>query len=284
MPWVHHSIPALAETFSLHTVSDRMRRFSQFLFPFVLLAAALLRADEPGEDALPPPPDPLAGSPAPLAAAIRKYGEDVERWAWVQHEVHYDKQGKVSEERLLRFDPSQPYEQQWTLLKKNGHDATPEQVEAYRKQRLKRMKDRKTLGELLEVKSATVAAESPEAITYEVPLRRQGNDRLPPDKFQVLVLIDRARQEFISAEVKLREPLRIALIGKVKKAGALLSFTPQDPRFAPPLTGIKADGSGSILFVPVSASYDLTRTELRRVKPYSERFVVRPGKIHFLDY
>jgi hypothetical protein len=250
----------------------------------LLLASALLRAEEGAAALGAPPPDPFAGVPAPLAEAVRKFGHDIERWACLQREVQYDKDGKVSEERLVRYDPSLPYDEQWTLVQKNGKDATERQAKAYREEKEKHRKDRKTLGELLELPKAAVVAETPDSLTYEVPLRAEGNRRLPPDRFQVLFRVDRARQEFLSIEVKLRKPLRVALVGKIKQAGAKFDFMPVDARFAAPLSAIKAAGSGSVLFIPVSASYELTRTEFKRVRPYSDRFNVKLGPLKWLDF
>ncbi|MDP2137147.1 MAG: hypothetical protein Q8J74_04780, partial [Candidatus Didemnitutus sp.] len=55
------------------------------------------------------PYDPLVDVPAPLAAAIRQYGRDANRWAYTQHAVEFDRKGQPDEERLVRHDPSQHY-------------------------------------------------------------------------------------------------------------------------------------------------------------------------------
>jgi hypothetical protein len=258
-------------------------KLGHLIFSSLLLLAVALRAEDTAA-APEAPPDPFAGVPVPLAEAVKKFGHDVERWACLQKEVIYDQDGKVSEERLVRFDPSLPYDEQWTLIQKNGKDATERQARAYREEKEKHRKDRKTLGELLDLTKASVKEDTPDSITYEVPLRAEGNRRLPPDKFQVLFRVDRARQEFLSVKVKLRRPLRVALVGKIKQAGAALDFTLVDARFAAPLTAIKATGSGSFLFIPVSASYELSRTEFKRVRPYSDRFNVKLGPLKWLDF
>lgn len=228
--------------------------------------------------------DPLAGAPAPLAAAIRKYLHDAQRWAFTQHTLVYDKNGKVKEERKSRFDPSLAPEERWTLLEKDGKAPDEWAAKKFRRERAKQRLDGNSLGELLELDRARVVAEAATTVTYEVPLRAERNRRLPPDKFKVLIRVARPADVLEFIEVTLREPMRVKLIAKIKRGGAQLRFSAVDEKHAPPLTAISADGAGSIFFVPVSASYDMTRSEFKRVKPWDERFGVQIGPMKVLDY
>lgn len=228
--------------------------------------------------------DSLAGAPAPLAGAIRKYAEDTQRWAFTQHTIVFDKNGKVKEERRSRFDPSVAPEERWTLLERDGKAPDESAQRKFRRERAKQRLDRNSLGELLEVKRAAVVAETPTSITYEVPLRSEGNRRLPPDKFTVLIRVTREKNALEAVDVTLRAPMRVKLVAKIKRGGAQLTFAAVDEKHTPPLTEIKADGAGSIFFVPVSASYELDRSDFKRVKPWDERFGVKIGPLKMLDY
>src|ERR1700712_5250057 len=117
-----------------------MRFFSCFLG--LLLTAPLVRA----------------GVPALLQTAVTKYAVDAERWAYTQTIVSKDRQGKVEEEVVVRNDPSQPFEVQWTVLKINGQEPSERQIEKYRKDHDKRRKSRRSLGELLNLDKAVVVA------------------------------------------------------------------------------------------------------------------------------
>ena len=97
-----------------------------------------------------------AAVPALLQTAVDKYAADAERWAYTQTVISKDRQGKVEEEVVVRNDPSQPYAVQWTPLKINGQEPTERQVEKYRKEHDKRHKQRRSLGELLDLDKATV--------------------------------------------------------------------------------------------------------------------------------
>ena len=66
-------------------------------------------------------------------------------------------------------------------------------------------RNRRTLGELIELDRASIASESPTHLVFEVPLLKQGNERFPPEKFQVLARIRKEGARLESIAVKLRE-------------------------------------------------------------------------------
>ncbi len=231
-----------------------------------------------------PTPDPLAGAPSPLAEAIREFGRDANRWAYTQHMVITNGKGRTQEETLVRFDPSQPDDMQWTLLQRDGQPATEAQVKKHRKSMTKRTKERVTLGRLLELPRAVVAAETPTQITYEVPLRKGDNQRLPPEKFQVFVQVDRTKPALAFIEVKLRSAWRVAGVVKVKSGEVRMEFAEVRPEFAPAITRLVAEGSGSLLLVPLASRTEARRTDFKRVTPYNERLKVKLGPLEMLDF
>lgn len=243
-----------------------MRRF---VFPLLLLLAVTgARAEVP----------------ALLQEALAAYGREFEHWACTVKTTVRDRDGKVDEETLVRYDPSRPYDEQWTLLTKNGQPATERQVKKYRHEMADRRKDRKTLGELLELEKAEIAEENAETVTYTVPLSPVDNHRLPPENFGVAIRVNKQTRGFEAIEVRLLKPMRVALVAKVKDAGADLKFSSVDPKHAPIVTAIRAAGTGSFMFVGLSASYEQTRTDFKRVTPYSDRFQVKIGPLKVIDF
>jgi hypothetical protein len=225
-----------------------------------------------------------AGVPVLLQTAVDKYARDAERWAYTQTIISKDRQGKVEDEVVVRNDPSQPYDVQWTVLKINGKDPTERQIEKYRKEHDKRRKSRHALGELLDLDKANLIEETATTVTYEVPLIKNDNQRLPPEKFRVTARVNKAHQTLENVGVRLREAMRMALVLKLKSGEADMDFGVVDPQFAPPLIALRADGEGSILFVRVGGNYSAARTDFKRVKPYSERISVKLAPLQFLDY
>lgn len=242
-------------------------RFTAFVGLF-LLFAAFSRAE----------------TPALLQAAINHYAIDAERWAYTQTVITKDRQGRIEEELVVRNDPSQPFDVQWTPVKIDGKVPTERQVEKYRKDHDRRRKSRRALGELLDLERAVVVGETATAVTYEIPLLKNGNQRLPPEKFRVTARVNRERQAFETVGVRLREAMRMKWVLKLKSGEADMDFSVIDPAFAPPISALRADGAGSVLFVKVGASYSATRTDFKRVIPYSERFSVKLAPLQFLDY
>jgi len=117
-----------------------------------------------------------------------------------------------------------------------------------------------------------------------LPLIKDGNQQLPPDKFRVTARVNKERQAFENVAVRLREAFRLALIVKLKSGEADLDFASVDPRYAPPITALHVDGEGSVLFFKVGGAYTATRTDFTRVTPYSERFKVKLAPLQFLDF
>jgi hypothetical protein len=260
-----------------------MRPTLRFLLTLCVLSATL-RADESVPEESENIYDPFYGAPAPLASAFRLFARDANRWAYTQHSKQYDGKGRVKEERVVRYDPSQHYDVQWTLLLKDGEPATEGEVKRHRRQMAKRSKERRTLGELLRIKEATLVQETEQDLIYEVPLQFEEGFRFSPDKFQVFVTVGREGPTLRALEVKLRSSLRVAGVVKVKSGEAEILFGRVLPPHGPAITRMEVEGSGSVLFVPMSSRAEATRTDFKRVTPYDDRFTVKPGPLKMIDF
>ena len=240
-----------------------------------------------------------AAVPQILQDAIKKVSLDTDRWAYTQTAIQKDDKGKTKSEVVVRFDPSKPYAEQYTPLKIDGEEPSESQRRKYRRQGEKRGEAlvkaettgevdastrRKSLGELMDIEKATVAEEDAETITYEVPLKKEGNDRLPPEKFRVLARLSKEQRVFDSISATLRSPLREKLIVKVSAGEGHIQFKTVDPKYPPQLADIRGSGSGSILFVPIGRAYELRREDYKRVKPYGDRFDVQIGTLKAIDF
>ena len=224
-----------AET-NFRRMVPRAMRF--FVFVTLFSIAVLARGAEPAAVASVRPTDSsaetsakgnpfvalLPGTPPLLAEAIRKSALDGERWAYTQTTISRDRDGQVKEETIVRYDPSLPYEEQWTPLKQDGKAPTERQIKNLRAEHEKRRKNRRALGELLDLAQASVVEETATTVTYEVPLSKNDNQRLPPDKFRVTARVNKERQEFEHVGVRLRAALRMKLIFKLKSGEADLDF------------------------------------------------------------
>ena len=234
--------------------------------------------------------------PALLAEAVQKFGKDNDRWAYTESIVQKDEKGRDKQRTTVRFDPSKPYTEQYTPLEIDGKPPTESQLKKYRAKGQKRGTNidkaeredappkRKSVGELMDLDHATVKDEDAVSVTYEVPFIKEGNTRFPPEKFLVLARVSKPLRALEGVDVKLRESMRAAFVVKIKSGEATFLFKPADPKFAPPLTSVRAHGSASILFVPFGGSVAADRTDFKRVKPYGDRFEVQIGPLKALDF
>jgi hypothetical protein len=78
--------------------------------------------------------------------------------------------------------------------------------------------------------------------------------------------------------------LREKIVIKVSAGEGHIEFKTVDPKHPPQLSEIRANGSGSIIFVPIGRSYELRRDEYKRVKPFGDRFEVQIGALKAIDF
>jgi hypothetical protein len=233
-----------------------------------------------------------------LVEALQKTAADMQRWAYTESRLMRDDKGKVKRDEVVRYDPSKPYAEQWTPISNNGKPPSQKELERARKRgEAAQKRDEKrelgvqpdnhiSLGEAIEPQKARIiAADTPaDVLVYEIPLRKTGNDRFPPEKFEVLARIDRATRTLQRIDVRLRDSFRVKLIAKVKSGDATLEFATIDPKHPPTLTGVRGDAQISILFVSVGGELEIKRTDLKHVKPFNERFDVQIGTLKAIDF
>ncbi len=270
-------------------------------FPFLLLVLAPLGAPAPAPAATAPPPPaavPAVLRPATaaelalLSESLEKTAADLRRWAYTESRVVRDEKGKVKTDVVVRYDPSKPYAEHYTPILINGKPPTAADLQKYRRQGERAEKRdqsssndrRKSLGEVIDLRTAAIVSETAQALVFEVPLKKDGNDRFPPEKFQVLVRVHRTTGALENIAVRLRGSFRAKLIVKVKSGEGTMEFATINPKYPPTLTAISGDASASVFFISVGGELELRRTELKHVKPFDERFEVQIGTLKAIDF
>jgi hypothetical protein len=227
-----------------------------------------------------------------LNDSLHKVADDLRRWAYTEHRIIRDSKGRVKSEQVVRYDPSRPYAEQWTPLKIDGREPTAREQTKFRRKGEEADPERPasnrkrypSLGEVLDVGKSFIASETPTHRVFEIPLLKAGNERFPPEKFQVHARLTREGSRLENISVLLRESFRSKLVVKIKSGDASLEFAQVDPKHPPTLQAITGDADWSILFFGGGGSLDLKRTELKRVKPYDERFEVKIGTLKTIDF
>ncbi len=244
-------------------------------------------------------PPSRAAVPPLLADALQKVLADANRWAFTQTIVEENGKGEEKKRTVVRFDPSKPYAEQYVVVSVDGQPPSDSEKSKYRRQgerRGERMEkaesegrtdtvgSRRSLGELMDLENATRAAEDKTSVMFEVPLKKEGNKRLPPEKFFVLARVNKTTRAFERIEAKLREPMRAALVVNIKSGEGVIEFKTVDPKFAPPITRLEGTGAYSIMFISGGRSYEVKHEDFKRVKPFAERFGVQIGTMKAIDF
>jgi hypothetical protein len=234
-----------------------------------------------------------------LNEVLQKVAADYRRWAYTEHRIVRDEKGRVKSDVVLRYDPSLPYAEQWVPLKVDGKEPSEREHAKYRRKgereaphdasrpgqfRTDNSRHRQTLGELIDVPRSSIASETDRHLVFEIPLLKFGNERFPPEKFQVLARVSKEGSLLENIAVRLRESFRSKLVVKVKSGEGSLDFAVVNPKYPPALVGVGGDASASVLFVSIGGSVELKRTELKHVKPFDERFEVQIGSLKSIDF
>lgn len=270
-----------------------LSRMLRPLFFLVCAMIAVARADATGRAATP-------DEAALLNELLHTTANDLRRWAYTEHRVMRDHEGKVKSDHLVRYDPSKPYAEQWTPIKINGKDPSERDVARYRRRGEQspeakqgpvpgvqvggRDSKRVALGEVIDVPRASIASETATHLVYEIPLRKIGNERFPPEKFIVHARVRKEGKMLENVSAKLRESFRSKLVVKVKSGEGSIDFAQVDPQHPPTMVKVAGDAAASVLFFNVGGSMDLTRTDLKRVRPFDERFEVQIGNLKAIDF
>lgn len=234
--------------------------------------------------------------------ALKNSSQDTEHWAYTETTTIHASKGRTHGETVVRFDPSKPYAEQFIPLKVEGKSPTERQLKEYRKRGEKRGEGVARAAESARnpgapppqvrvgVNRVTLDPEHPlvvrgegDRITFEVPVAGRSKD-VPVEKFQVLVVANRTTRLVESATLRVRESFRVKLVAKVRAGEARLDFAVVDPKFGPVITAMTGDFNLSLLFIPVNATFERTRTEWKRVKSYDERLQVKIGPLQLLDF
>ena len=266
---------------------------------FILLLGLVGRA----ADESPPAAENAEGIPPLLFDALTKLSQGFDRWAYTETRQILDEHGVLKSETIVRFDPSKPYAEQYQILKVDGKPPSDRQLKNYRRRGEKRGErfakeeaEGKTPGSTfprfglnggsasIDLRHAVVVNEDTDSVTYEVPLRNDTTATIPVEKFQLMARVGKKSRAFENVALHLRSGFRVKLVVKVKSGGANMDFAVVDPQHPPTPTRLTGDASATLMFVNFKASFDLKRTDLKWVKPYSERFGVKIGPLKALDF
>ena len=254
-----------------------------------------LAAQEPVNTGIPP------GLPEILRDALTKDGAESGHWAYTETNQAEASVGKPQGETIVRFDPSKPYAEQYTALKINGQEPTEKQREGYRRRGERRGRKLEPAvsqngastappvnvgGQKfsLDFARAAVATEDATSVTYQLPMKNNGKEEFPVDKFQFLIRVNREHRVLEQVSVKLKEAFRVKVIAKFNAMEFRMDYTTVDPQFPPQLTSVTGAFAARMLFMNVNVKTTTMRTDFQRVKPFNERPGAKALPVTLLEF
>jgi hypothetical protein len=210
-------------------------------------------------------PAATAGQKELFLTALGKIGSDEGCWAYTETSRSLEDDHVTT----VRIDPSKPAEERCTLLKVDGK--TPKA--AY----LKKWRDEgqgvesgvsklPALLSIVDVDDVRIYSDETTAVVFELSVKASSSE-FPADKFQARFRVNKTSRGFEDFAVKLRESMRVAGIAKVTDAGLEARFQVFDPTLAPQAVFLKIGGGARVMFVKISRSIEVTRTDFKRVVP-----------------
>jgi hypothetical protein len=190
-----------------------------------------------------------AEPPALLDAAIKNWMAGKDDIAFTQRTRGLNDDGTSHDERVERYDPSQPDNQRWHLLEVDGQAPTPEQRRQWedRKNRKPRKHANKPLGDLFDFDHAKVVTETPKEVRYAVGIRPEAARQVEVDKLEIEITVNKQAKSVERVTAGLREPARVAFgLAKILDADMDVYFNPPD-NTGPKPGANETDGSARVV-------------------------------------
>lgn len=219
-----------------------------------------------------------AAAPTLLAQAVDQWIGERNQWAFTQFVREFDGD-RIAEERVERYDPSQPGERRWRLVSVNGKLPTAERREAWQKRKMKkRLNPGKSLGGFFDFDQATVAAETDQVVRYRLPLRNDHSWLFPMDHVNVTVTVNKDTRAIDQIEAGIDEPFRVALgLGQVMDIDFDVQMNPSaqrgekdNPRAAKP------DGTATAVVNKLGERVEYAWSHFKRVTPHPDNVLPAP--------
>ncbi len=174
----------------------------------------------------------------------------------------------MKEERVERYDPSQPDAQRWHLLEVDGQVPTDAQRAAIEQPRNNKPRKHanKPPAEILDFPNAVVHAQTKDAVTYEVAMRADAAWLVQTQNIAVLITVGRRSKAVEHVAVSLRSTVRVALgLAKITDVDFDLSF---DETAKKGRDDDEAEGKASASITKLGRRMEYAWSEFKRVQIY----------------
>lgn len=209
-----------------------------------------------------------AETPPLLQAAVDNWVAGKQEVAFTQRTRTLADAGAVKEERVERYDPSQPDNRRWHLLEVDGKPPTEAQREAIEVPRNKKPRKHanKPPAEVLDFANATVREQTKDTVTYEVAMRSDAAWLVQTENIAVLITVGRQSRAVEHVAVSLRATVRVALgLAKITDVDFDLSFDEPAKKGG---SDDEAAGKASAAITKLGKRMEYAWSDFKRVQAY----------------
>ena len=185
--------------------------------------------------------------------------------------------GAVKQERLERYDPSQPGVGRWQLESIDGRSPTDEERANWQKRKTKKRKNPgKPLDQYLEFEHATIVRATDKLVYYHVPLRNNNSWLFPVEKVELSVSVNRSTKAIEDVVARIDEPFRVALgLARVLDVDLDMQMNPsEEAGAAGDPAGSKPDGTAKVVVNKLGERIEYAWSNFKRVTPHPDNVIV----------
>jgi hypothetical protein len=207
-----------------------------------------------------------------LAKALERWSAEQGELAFTQQTRGFLPDGKVKEEWIERYDPSQPDSRRWRLIEVNGVPATDVQSrnwEARRNAKPKRKVDKSTL-DYLDLEHSELVGETPKNARYRVPIRPEAQRLVSLDEVDLVVTVDKQSGNVAGIGAALREPIRVLLgLARITDLDVDIRIRPVGDASSRVPDDVESDSTVRLKVSKLGAPVEYNWSDFKRVAPFA---------------
>ena len=213
-----------------------------------------------------------AQTPPLLAKAIHRWVAGHGDLAFTQRTRYFLADGRVKEERIERYDPSQPDSRRWQLVEVDGQSATDAQREKWesRKNGRPRRKTDEAPSKYLDLEHAALIGETPREARFRVLLRPEAQHVLKVDDIEVVLTVDKATESIAVVGAALREPMPVLLgLARITDLDVDVHIAPVDQGSPNPAEEVESRSTARVTISRLGRPVEYNWSDFRRVAAFS---------------
>ncbi|HZZ18067.1 MAG TPA: hypothetical protein VFE25_01800 [Opitutaceae bacterium] len=203
-----------------------------------------------------------------LSGALQRWLAGQGDLAFTEHTRVFHRDGSLKEERVERFDPSQPENRRWRLVELGGVPITEAQSARWeaKKNAKPRQKVDKSPIELFDLDHAVQIGDAPTMARFRVPVRSPIPHLVPTNEIEVVVTVDKKTGSVAGIGAALREPIPVLLgVVRITDLDVNLHIHPEANALASDSEGVEPGSTARMTISKLGYSMQYNWSDFTRV-------------------